>query len=86
MERKNKDYSRQKMITNEFEIHRKSGLSASAGQRNCHTFHEIYILLEGDAKFIVEGRTYTLKKGDILFISNNVKRQILANSNVKLFL
>ena len=81
MERKNKDYSRQKMITNEFEIHRKSGLSASAGQRNCHTFHEIYILLEGDAKFIVEGRTYTLKKGDILFISNNESHYPLPVTN-----
>lgn len=64
-------YSQQQMITNEFEIHRKSGLSKSAGQRNCHTFHEIYILLKGNAKFIIEGRTYTLKSGDILFISNN---------------
>lgn len=64
-------YSRQKMITNEFEIHRKSGLSKSAAQRNCHTFHEIYILLKGNAKFIIEGKTYTLKSGDILFISNN---------------
>lgn len=69
------------MITNEFEIHRKSGLSASAGQRNCHTFHEIYILLEGDAKFIVEGRTYTLKKGDILFISNNESHYPLPVTN-----
>ncbi|MHC1685040.1 MAG: hypothetical protein AB6733_19240 [Clostridiaceae bacterium] len=37
-------YSRQKMITNEFEIHRKSGLSKSAGQRNCLHFKLMMLL------------------------------------------
>jgi len=71
MEKYQVQYSRQMMLTSDFEIHRKSGESRSSGQRNCHVFHEIYILLKGDAKFIVEGITYALKSGDILFISNN---------------
>ncbi|MDE6047805.1 MAG: cupin domain-containing protein [Anaeroplasmataceae bacterium] len=39
---------------------------------------EIYIILEGDGKAVIDNQTVTLAKGDCLRISPNAKRQFFA--------
>ncbi len=36
-----------------------------------HVFYEIYIFISGDVNYIIEGRTYKLRPGDILLTNNS---------------
>lgn len=36
-----------------------------------HAFYEIYIFISGDVNYIIEGRTYKLRSGDILLTNNS---------------
>ncbi len=36
-----------------------------------HSFYEIYIFISGDVNYIIEGRTYKLRSGDILLTNNS---------------
>ncbi len=40
----------------------------SLDQRHCHDFYEILYITEGDGSFFIEGSSYSIKPGDLLFI------------------
>ncbi len=48
-----------------------------------HNEYEIYMFLEGDAKYVVEGENYTLLPGDIIIIRKNEMHRIYHNSDTR---
>jgi len=62
--------SRQHMIANDFELfHYKDSESANV-QYHGHDFYEIFILYSGSVSYMIEGKLYKLKPGDIVLISD----------------
>ncbi len=49
-------------------------------QLHFHDQYEIFLFLEGDAKYIVEERSYTLEPGDIIIIRKHEMHRIYHNS------
>lgn len=47
---------------------------------HCHNDYEIFLFLEGDAKYIVEEKNYTLEPGDIIIIRKHEMHRIYHNS------
>ncbi len=45
-----------------------------------HSEYELYIFINGDASFVIEGRRYTLSPYDILFIRPDEMHRVLHNS------
>lgn len=61
--------SRQQLNTDTFEIfHYRDEKPFSVGIHH-HDFYEIYLFLEGDVTYRVEGRNYILEPGDLLLIN-----------------
>lgn len=53
-----------------FEFHHTLNLSPPTVEFHQHLFYEIFFLLSGNVDYIIEGRTYHLRPGDILLTSN----------------
>ena len=49
---------------------------------HAHDRYEIFCFLQGDAKYYIEGKIYTLKPRDILMIKKNEAHSLLINSQV----
>ena len=45
-----------------------------------HNEYEIYMFFEGDAKYIVENKNYTLSHGDVIIIRKNEMHRVFHNS------
>ena len=62
--------SRQYMIKPDFEFFHYSDVpDVEIGYHN-HDFYEIYYFISGNVTYLVEGKTYRLKPGDILLVNN----------------
>lgn len=48
-----------------------------------HTSYEIYLFLEGDSRYVVEGKSYTLSPGDIIVIRKHEMHRVYHNSSAK---
>jgi len=61
---------RQYMVSSDFEFfHYRDEPQLEVAYHN-HEFYEIYFLISGKVTYIIEGKSYTLKAGDILLINN----------------
>lgn len=47
---------------------------------HCHESIELYFLLEGECEFIVDGKNYTLKPGNIIFIPPRITHKAIYNA------
>ena len=47
-----------------------------------HEYYEILLFLEGDAKFVIEDRTYSLEPNDVVIIRKNELHCLLPNRAV----
>lgn len=62
--------SRQVMISDDFELfHYSDNIPINVEYHN-HDFYEIFYFISGKVKYIIEGKTYTLKPNDILLTNN----------------
>lgn len=52
-------------------------------QLHNHDSYEIYMFLEGDAKYIVEGNTYSLEPCDMIIIRKHEMHRVFHNSSTK---
>lgn len=50
---------------------------------HCHDEYEIYMFFEGDSKYIVEEKNYTLNPHDIIIIKKHEMHRVWHNSNKK---
>jgi mannose-6-phosphate isomerase-like protein (cupin superfamily) len=67
---KNDFVTRQYMITPDLEFfHYKHKEIIDIGYHN-HDFYEIYFFISGKVTYLIEGKSYKLKPGDILLINN----------------
>lgn len=48
-----------------------------------HDEYEVYMFLEGDARYVVEGKNYTLSPGDVILIRKHEMHRVFHNSNTK---
>lgn len=61
---------RQTMEERDFEFHHYLDLTPPDVEFHEHPFYEVFFFLSGDVNYIIEGRTYQLRPGDILLTSN----------------
>lgn len=61
--------TRQNMFRNDFEIFHYREPKPGCVELHHHDFYEIYYFLGGHVEYRVEGRTYSLQKGDLLLIN-----------------
>lgn len=61
--------TRQSMCRNDFEIFHYREPKPGCVELHHHDFYEIYCFLGGQVEYRVEGRTYSLQKGDLLLIN-----------------
>jgi AraC-like DNA-binding protein len=63
--------SRQYMEANDFEYFHYKDETYQLVHYHNHDFFEIYFFISGNASYIIEGKTYRLKAGDILLVNNS---------------
>lgn len=61
---------RQFMVSPDFEFYHYRDEPNLKVEYHNHDFYEIYFLISGKVNYIIEGRAYVLKPGDILLINN----------------
>lgn len=68
MTAKNKDLftGRQIMVHDDFEFYHFENREPVAVDYHDHDFYEVFLFLSGNVDYIIEGRTYSLRPGDIL--------------------
>jgi len=72
--------SRQYMITPDFEYFHYIDRSANEIEYHNHDFYEIFYFMSGNVTYMIEGKSYRLKPGDILLIHNNELHKPLVES------
>ncbi len=71
-------------LNNGFEVHHKKELHAKDVYLHHHDFYEVYLLIEGELDYIIDGKKYKLKDGNILLIRpNQLHQPIFENLNQK---
>lgn len=63
--------TRQIMTERFYEYHHYRDVNPFAVDFHQHAFYEIFIFISGDVNYIVEGRTYKLRPGDIMLTNNS---------------
>lgn len=63
--------ARQYMITPDFEYFHYVDRPATGIEYHNHDFYEIYFFISGKVTYVIEGKSYRLRPGDILLIHNN---------------
>lgn len=72
--------TRQKMLTNDYEIFHYSDTKLNKVNLHHHDFYECYLFLAGDVTYMIEGKAYTLLPGDIILINSRELHQPIINS------
>ncbi|MBQ8203905.1 MAG: helix-turn-helix domain-containing protein [Clostridia bacterium] len=74
---------RQYMRGENFEVFHYRETDPYLPEAHYHNFYEVYYLLEGDVEYWIEGRTYSLHKGEILLIKPmEFHRPVIKDKNV----
>jgi AraC-like DNA-binding protein/mannose-6-phosphate isomerase-like protein (cupin superfamily) len=62
---------RQHMVSGDFEYFHYRDEPHPQVHYHSHDFYEIYFFISGKASYIIEGKTYKLRSGDILLVNNS---------------
>lgn len=62
--------SRQYMIDGDFEFYHYKDNTLLEVEYHNHMFYEVFFFLSGDVTYIIEGKSYRLKPGDIVLVNN----------------
>lgn len=62
--------SRQYMIRNDFEFYHYKDEPHLEVEFHSHDFYEVYFYVSGNVTYVIEGKVYSLKPGDIILINN----------------
>jgi len=75
--------ARQYMITPDFEYFHYVDRSAADIEYHNHDFYEIYFFVSGKVTYIIEGKSYKLRPGDILLVhSNELHKPIVEHGEI----
>jgi AraC-like DNA-binding protein len=81
MKRRVQEYSnRQYMLSSDYEIFHYSNSDLSGVNLHHHDFYELYLFISGNVKYLIEGKTYYLKPGDIILINSSELHQAVVES------
>lgn len=80
MKQKTHEYlTRQYMLSSDYEIFHYSNTNLSGINLHHHDFYECYLFLSGDVTYLIEGKSYQLKPGDIVLINSKELHQANVN-------
>lgn len=71
---------RQHMISNDYEIFHYLDTNMKSVSLHHHDFYELYLLISGNITYLIEGKSYNLKPGNIVLINSNELHQAKINS------
>lgn len=81
MKRKTHKYlTRQYMLSSDYEIFHYLNNDLDSVNLHHHDFYECYFFISGDVTYLIEGKTYYLKAGDIVLINSKELHQAIINS------
>jgi AraC-like DNA-binding protein len=81
MRRKTHKYlTRQYMLSKDYEIFYYSNSDIASINLHHHDFYECYFFVSGDVTYLIEGKTYYLKSGDIVLINSKELHQAIINN------
>lgn len=81
MKKKTQEYlTRQYMLSSDYEIFHYSNTDLASISLHHHDFYECYFFISGDATYLIEGKTYYLKPGDIILINSKELHQAIINN------
>lgn len=72
--------TRQYMLSGEYEIYHYSSLNLTGVSLHHHDFYECFLFLSGDFTYLIEGKSYQLKPGDIVLVNSKELHQAYVNS------
>lgn len=72
--------TRQYMLSRDYEIYHYSNTDLSGVNLHHHDFYECYLFLSGDVTYLIEGKSYPLKPGDIVLVNSKELHQAYINS------
>lgn len=82
MKQKRHEYVyRQHMLTTDFEVFHYADVNISGVSLHHHDFYECYLFLGGDVTYLIEGKSYLLKPGDIVLVNTKELHQAIINKN-----
>jgi len=70
------------MLSKDFEIFHYSDTTLKQVNLHHHDFYECYLFISGDVTYLIEGRTYSLKPGDIILLNSTELHQAVINDNI----
>jgi AraC-like DNA-binding protein len=81
MKRKTHEYStRQHMLSSDYEVYHYLNSNLAEINLHHHDFYECYLFISGDVTYLIEGKTYYLKPGDIILINSKELHQAIINN------
>jgi AraC-like DNA-binding protein len=81
MKRKTHKYlTRQYMLSKDYEVFHYLNTDIAGINLHHHDFYECYFFVSGDVTYLIEGKTYYLKPGDIILINSKELHQAIINS------
>jgi AraC-type DNA-binding domain-containing proteins len=72
--------SRQYMLKNDYEIYHYLNDDIKSVNIHHHDFYELYYFISGDVKYLIEGKVYYLKPGNLVLINSKELHQAVINS------
>lgn len=72
--------SRQYMLSSDYEIFHYLNNDLVSVSLHHHDFYECYFFISGDVTYLIEGKSYYLKPGDIILINSKELHQAIINS------
>lgn len=77
------DFTRVHMVETDFELYHYKTEEILQVDMHYHDFFEVYLFLSGNVDYLIDGRTFHLKGGDILIInSKEMHKAIILSENV----
>ncbi|AGF58643.1 MULTISPECIES: AraC family transcriptional regulator [Clostridium] len=73
-------FTRKHMISSDYEIFHFLNTDLPFQYLHNHDFYELYLYLSGDVTYLIEGKSYNLKSGDIILINTNELHRAVINS------
>lgn len=68
------------MLSNDYEIFHYSNKDINSVNLHHHDFYELYLFISGNVTYLIEGKSYNLKSGNIILINSNELHQAKINS------
>lgn len=73
-------FTRKHMLSNCYEIFHFLNTETPFQYLHSHNFYEFYLYLSGDVTYLIEGKSYNLKPGDIILINTKELHTAIINS------